>query len=195
MEAGIDVIQLRERDLDDRALHALAVDIVALASGSGSRVVVNDRLDVALAAGAHGVHLRADSVPVAAVRRAAPPGFLVGRSVHDWDEAGALEPGADYLIAGSVWPTVSKPADHPLLGVDGLTRIVRTCGVPVLAIGGVTLDRVREVAESGAAGLAAIGLFIPPVGAADTTGGCRAGPLRDLARRARARYDDTRLLP
>jgi thiamine-phosphate pyrophosphorylase len=192
VEAGIDVIQLRERDLDDRALYALTVDVVALASGSGSRVVVNDRLDVALAAGAHGVHLRADSVPVAAVRRAVPPGFLVGRSVHDADEAGALEPGADYLIAGAVWPTVSKPPDHPLLGVNGLTQIVRSCGVPVLAIGGVTLDHVREVAESGAAGAAAIGLFISPDGAADTTGRCGAGPLHDLARRARELYDDIR---
>ena len=100
----------------------------------------------------------------ATARSAAPPGFLIGRSVHDVDEAvqvsrhGAL----DYLLFGAIYPTLSKPAGHRAAGLDPLARICATVPVPVLAIGGITLDRAPAVARSGAAGVAAIGLFLPP---------------------------------
>jgi thiamine-phosphate pyrophosphorylase len=162
VEAGIDVIQLRERDLEARDLAVLVADAVRAARGTATRVVVNDRLDVAMACDADGVHLRGDSVSVAEARRlsalAARP-WLVGRSVRTVDEAVAAA-GADYLIAGTVFPTASKPAEVRLLGLEGLRRIVNATPIPVLAIGGVTADRVAEVIETGAAGVAGIGLFI-----------------------------------
>jgi thiamine-phosphate pyrophosphorylase len=160
VEAGVDVIQIRERDLEAGALARLVRAIVRVArAGGGTRVVVNDRLDVALACGADGVHLRGASMPAGRVRAAAPPGFLVGRSVHTADEARDAGP-VDYLIAGTVFRTASKPGRAPLLGVDGLAAIVRAArSVPVLAIGGVTVDSVAAIASAGAAGVAGIGLF------------------------------------
>jgi thiamine-phosphate diphosphorylase len=158
--AGIDLIQLREPGLDAAQLVELAGAAIEAVAGSSTRVVVNDRLDVALAAGAAGVHLRADSVPARAARTLTPPGFLIGRSVHGLEETRAQAPAADYLIAGTVFPSRSKPADRAVIGTDGLRHIVEAAaGMPVLAIGGVTVERVGEIAAAGAAGIAAIGLF------------------------------------
>jgi thiamine-phosphate pyrophosphorylase len=157
--SNIDFIQVRERDLDAASLVRLAGDIVRVTRGSGTRVVVNDRTDVALACGADGVHLRHDSAPADAVRGIVPAGFLVGRSVHNVKDA--IDAGAvDYLIAGTVFSTSSKPGAAPLLGLKGLAEVVQTVAVPVLAIGGITRERLDEVAETGAAGVAGIGLFI-----------------------------------
>jgi len=159
IKANIDLIQLRERDLEAADLAALGGDLVRLSRGSGTRVVVNDRVDVALACGADGVHLRHDSVPANALRAMAPDGFLVGRSVHGLAEAERAGP-VDYLIAGTVFPTPSKSAGTPILGLDGLAEIVQAVAVPVLAIGGIGRDQLDEVAATGAAGVAGIGLFI-----------------------------------
>jgi thiamine-phosphate pyrophosphorylase len=157
---GIDLIQVRERDLEAAALAALVADVVAITRGSATRVLVNDRIDVALACGADGVHLRADSVPVAEARRLLPAPRLVGRSVHSVREAVAAA-GADYLIAGTVFPSASKrTGSAELLGIEGLRAIVSATAVPVLAIGGITPDRIDSVLAAGAAGIAAIGLFI-----------------------------------
>jgi thiamine-phosphate pyrophosphorylase len=102
--AGVHLVQVRERDLEGRALTDLVARCVAAVRGTRARVVVNERFDVALAAGAHGVHLRAGSMAAARVRGAAPPGFLIGRSVHAPEEA--ADPGAvDYLIFGTVFAT------------------------------------------------------------------------------------------
>jgi thiamine-phosphate pyrophosphorylase len=160
--ARIDVVQLRERDLQSGELAAIVTAAVARAAGSATRIVVNDRLDVAIACGAAGVHLRGDSVPPERVRRLAPPGFIVGRSVHTLTEAIAQARFVDYLIAGTVWATASKEAAAPLLGVDGLAAIARAVPVPVLGIGGVTIERAAMLSRAGAAGAAAIGLFQPP---------------------------------
>jgi len=160
VDAGVDVIQIRERDLDAAALLDLAGAIVEIARGSGTDVVVNDRLDVAIASGANGVHLRADSVAPAAVGAIAPAGFLIGRSVHGASEAREHGSAVDYLIAGTVFATPSKPAESRLLFRRGLEEIVGAVRVPVLAIGGVTMDRVSEVAAAGAAGVAGIRLFL-----------------------------------
>ena len=155
----IDLIQVRERDLEAADLARLVSEALRLARGSGTRVVVNDRLDVALACGADGVHLRHDSIPADAVRTIAPAGFLVGRSVHGVAQAEEAGP-VDYLIAGTVFPSTSKPAPGPMLGLDGLADIVQVAPVPVLAIGGMTRERLDEVAAVGAAGAAGIGLFV-----------------------------------
>jgi thiamine-phosphate pyrophosphorylase len=183
-EAGIDVLQLREADLDARHLTEISVDMLMTMRGTSTRLIVNDRLDVALAVGADGVHLPGAGLAPEAVRRLAPPGFLIGRSVHDAGEA-ARSAGADYLVAGTVWATPSKPGGRALLGLSGLRSIVQAARVPVLAIGGVTDERVADVASTGAAGVAGIGLFL---GQADASG-CRARPLVDLVRSLRARFD------
>lgn len=182
-DAGVDVMQIRERDLEGGALAAVTTEVLAAVEGSALRVVVNDRLDVALAAGAHGVHLRADSIPPARARVISPPGFIIGRSVHGVDEAKACAADADYLIAGTVWATPSKPGDHPLLSVEGLAAIVRSVKIPVLAIGGVTGDRLPAAARAGAAGVAGIRLF------ADK--GIEPAPLVDTVRGIRRAFDIT----
>jgi thiamine-phosphate diphosphorylase len=162
--------------------------MVVLARGSHTRIIVNDRLDVAIGAGAAGVHLRSDSISPKQARTLAPPEFLIGRSVHGADEASQFGSDVDYLVAGTVWATPSKPADHPLLGAAGLATVVRASRVPVLAIGGVTLERMPRVAGAGAAGIAAIGLFMPAVTRADKGSERTAGALHDVASAVRARY-------
>jgi thiamine-phosphate pyrophosphorylase len=184
--AGVDLIQIRERDLEAAALAALVREVLAATRGTSTRVVVNDRVDVAIACGAHGVHLRASSMPAAVVRRLAPPRFVIGVSIHGASELAAAG-GADYAIAGTVFPSESKPNDPRLLGVDGLRAIVREAAMPVLAIGGMTLDRMAEVAAAGAAGVAAIGLFMRAGESARE--GCRARDLDDIVVNARARFD------
>lgn len=157
--AGVDMIQIRERDLEGGPLASLVGDVVRLTRGTATRVVVNDRLDVALACGADGVHLRGDSIPPQSARSIVPKGFLIGRSVHHEHEAKASAADVDYLVAGTVFPTSSKTGLTELLGIEGLARICRSVSVPVLAIGGVTVDRLPGIAAAGAAGIAAIGLF------------------------------------
>jgi thiamine-phosphate pyrophosphorylase len=188
--AGIDLIQLREHDLEAADLAALTRDLLGVTRGAATRLVINDRLDVALACGADGVHLRATSIPVDAARRIAPAGFLIGRSVHGVDDA-AEAAGADYLIAGTVFASRSKPGAHSLLGVDGLGEIARLVDMPVLAIGGVDRGQVDAVAESGAAGFAAIGLFMAAEVGPRTSRApaCRAMPLAEIVADARSRFD------
>ncbi len=181
--ARIDCIIIRERDLEARDLADLTAAIVGVTRGTGTRVVVNDRVDVALATGADGVHLRGDSMPPDLVRRMTPQGFLIGRSVHSAQEAAAAA-GIDYLIAGTVWTSASKNDDHALLGLDGFSAVVRAARVPVLAIGGVTIDRAGEIAKAGGAGIAAIGLFM-----SDTRDQCRVVQLDAIATAVRSRFD------
>jgi len=160
-QAGVDVVQVRERGFDDRALLTLAGDVRRALTGSGARMIVNDRLDVALAAGADGVHLPGSGVTCAAARTIAPDGFLVGRSVHSAAEAIAAEGagGCDYLVFGTVFDSESKPAGHEVAGLGALAAVCAAVRLPVLAIGGITRARVPDVVRAGAAGVAAIGLF------------------------------------
>ena len=162
---GIDVVQIREPDLDDRALAAIARDCLRAAAGTQTRIVINNRTDVARVCAADGVHLREDGLPPAAARRLGASPFLIGRSVHSEDAARASD-GADYVIAGPVFETVSK-AGHPGLGVDGFRRIARSAACPVWAIGGMSQGQASALTNAGAAGLAGIGAFIPPGPATD----------------------------
>jgi thiamine-phosphate diphosphorylase len=158
--AGVDLVHVRERDLEGAALMRLVERCVQAVRGSRTRVLVNDRVDVALVAGAHGVHLPGHGVPAPRVRLLTPRGFLIGRSVHHATEADRVvrEGGVDYLVFGTVFPTSAKTGVQPA-GVEGLEAAVASVPVPVLAIGGVTLERVPQIARAGAAGVAAIGLF------------------------------------
>jgi thiamine-phosphate pyrophosphorylase len=180
VDAGVDLIQVRERDLEAAPLAALVAAVLQVTRSSSTRVVVNDRLDVALSCGADGVHLRSDSIAAADARRLAPRPFLVGRSVHSAAEA-ASAGDVDYLIAGTVFATSSKPG-AACVGVDGLREIVRAASAPVLAIGGVEAARFGEIAATGAAGIAAIGLF-------------SSGPLSDVVAAARAAFDSAKARP
>jgi thiamine-phosphate diphosphorylase len=158
--AGADLVQVRERDLDARELSRLVTRCLDAARGTRTRLLVNDRLDVALATGAHGVHLRSDSMSAARARSLAPVGFLIGRSVHVVDEAVrvAAEGGVDYLLFGAVFATSSKPGHTPA-GVRMLAEVAAATSVPVLAVGGITAETVKLLAGSGSAGFAAIGWF------------------------------------
>jgi thiamine-phosphate pyrophosphorylase len=165
--AGVDWVQLREKDLEGRALAELARQALGAAGGQ-ARVIVNDRLDVAIAVGAGGVHLggpAAGGLPVTAVRRwcragGAPAGFLVGASCHSLAEARAAErDGADYIFFGPIFPTPAKLPFGPPQGLERLEEVCRNAGIPVLAIGGVTTENAGACFARGARGIAAIRLF------------------------------------
>lgn len=157
--AGIKAVQIREKDLEDRPLWDLA-RLARAALPPPARLLVNGRLDVALAAGADGVHLPSDGVPVAPLRERFGPGVLIGRSAHRIEEVErARDEGADYVTFGPIYPT---PGKGPPVGLAELERAVLSAGVaglPVFALGGVTLPRFGELARAGAAGVAAIRLF------------------------------------
>ena len=163
--AGVDWIQIREKDLSGRRLSELVRDAVGAAGGSSTRILVNDRLDIALGLGAAGVHLGEESVPVAEVirwRNADPAhrSFLVGASCHSLAAAQQAEhDGADYIFFGPVFDTPAKRKFGPPQGLERLSEVCRAARVPVLAIGGITLENAPGCLRSGAAGLAAIRLF------------------------------------
>lgn len=160
VEGGVELIQIRNRELVTRGLLCLTEAAVARARGSTSRVVVNDRLDIALAAGAAGVHLGQHSIPASRVRTIAPPGLLVGVSCHSLEEAASAESaGADYLLLGPVFETPSKLAYGPPLGLEKLGEIASRIRTPILALGGITPGRVKPCVDRGAAGIAAIRMF------------------------------------
>jgi thiamine-phosphate pyrophosphorylase len=132
---------------------------VAIADGSGTRVLVNERMDVALAAGAHGIHLPADSVPVERVRRVAPAGFLVGKSTHTVEEVAAAErAGAHLVVFGPVFDPLSKSSVLPARGLAVLAEACRG-SVRVYALGGVTTENAEACITAGAVGVAGITLF------------------------------------
>lgn len=168
--AGVDLIQIRERDMEARELTALVARIAVRSTGF-ARVVVNDRADVALAADADGVHLRADSPPASTVREltaidpAAPhptgrASWLIGRSIHSVDDA-RTHVDADYLIFGTVFASRSKPEGALVAGIEALADAAVIASAPVLAIGGITPAGVPACRDAGAAGVAAIELFLP----------------------------------
>jgi len=182
-EAGVDLLQIREPDLSAVETIDLVRGVRSRLGDAPARLVVNDRVDVALAAEADGVHLKSDSIPTALVRRHVPAAFLVGRSVHAIDEArAAAAEGADYVIFGTVFPSGSKPRGHQTAGLAALAEVSRAVGIPVLAIGGISLNTVATAAEAGAGGVAAIGLFFDAIGPMDDLRGRLAQTVAGLRR-------------
>ena len=156
LAAGFDTIQLRDRTAGGGALLDAARSLVRLARTHGARVLVNDRLDVAVASGAAGVHLPAASFPAAVARAVLGVDAWIGRSTHSPGEAhAAAASGADYVALGPVFATPSKAAFGEPLGVGAL-EAARRAGIPIVAIGGVTAERVREVVAAGATGVAVV---------------------------------------
>jgi thiamine-phosphate pyrophosphorylase len=171
VEAGVDVVQIRERDLDGRRLAACLKDAVRRTRGSATRVIVNDRADLAAAAEADGVHVRADGPPVERVRSLGPH-WIIGRSVHIGDPLPLSAP-LDYLLFGPVFETRSKLGANAT-GLAALHAVAAEAGLPVLAIGGITPPRAAECCRAGAWGVAGIGVFLPRGHAPDALGVGRA---------------------
>jgi thiamine-phosphate pyrophosphorylase len=158
--AGVDLIQIREKDLATRDLLALSREAVEAARGTKAQIVINDRLDIALAVGAAGVHLSRESLPASEVRRIVPKDFLIGVSCHSTSQALEAEAaGADYILLGPIFATPSKLQYGPPLGIEKLREATSRLKIPVLALGGINVERARECRAAGARGIAAIRLF------------------------------------
>jgi thiamine-phosphate pyrophosphorylase len=158
LEAGARVIQLRDKEASARELFQQAAELLPIVHGYGGLLIINDRLDVALAAGADGVHLGPEDLPVAVARRIAPPEFIVGASTDDPAKARALAAeGASYIGCGAVFGTTSKDVGSERIGPEGLSAVARAVSIPVVGIGGITTANAAELADTGAAGVAVIG--------------------------------------
>ena len=172
--AGVDFIQIREKDLLARELTSVTRDAVQITASlfqgeRRTRILVNDRLDIALSEGADGVHLAENGLPIAEAKRllserasiaSGERKFLIGASCHSLEAAQAADKsGADYLFFGPVFATPSKAAFGAPQGLERLAEVCRSASVPVFAIGGITLENAASCVKAGAAGLAAIRLF------------------------------------
>jgi len=158
---GAGVVQLRDKESPSNVLYSKALLLRRLCYRYGVAFIVNDRLDVALAAGADGVHIGRDDLPLEAVRRTAGPGMMVGVSVSSLEEAeAAVCGGADYLGVGPIFPTGTKPDAASPTGPGLVAEIKRNFDIPVVAIGGINLDNLREVVSAGADGVAVISALL-----------------------------------
>jgi thiamine-phosphate pyrophosphorylase len=157
LTAAAPAIQLRERDLSARELMTLAREVQALTASHSSQLLINDRIDVALALEGVGVHLRSNSLPVPVARQMLGAQRLLGISVHAVEEAVQAESqGVDYIVLGPIYETPSKQMFGPPLGIHTLEKACKLVRVPILGIGGVTAARAREMRRAGAFGAAAI---------------------------------------
>ncbi len=157
LRGGVDAVQLREKDLTTRELLRLARDLVPLCRRHRARLLINERIDVALAVGADGVHLPAASFSVADARRLVGERMLVGVSTHSVAEVAiAARDGADFVVLGPIYATPSKAAFGAPLGPAALADAARQTALPVLALGGVGMQQITEVIEYGAAGIAVV---------------------------------------
>jgi len=157
VDGGARIVQLRMKGADARDQLAIARALVPWCRERAVTFIVNDRVDVALASGADGVHLGQDDLPLAAARAIVPAGFVIGVSTHDEAQArAAIDGGASYIGFGPCFPTSSKRNPDPVVGLEQLARICAFAPIPVVAIGGITLDTVADVARAGASAAAII---------------------------------------
>lgn len=163
LEGGVTLVQYRAKTASSAEMYAEALQLKALCDSFKVPLIINDRLDIAMAVGAAGVHLGQDDLPCAAARKLLGEDYLIGVSAHNPAEAkAALQSGADYLGCGAVFGTATK-ADVKKLGTEGLAAICKAKGLPVVGIGGVTADNYREVRAAGADGAAIVsGILAQP---------------------------------
>ena len=160
LEAGLRAVQLREKDLPDAEFMALARSLRDVTRRVGARLFINGRLDAALAVGADGLQ-RGYDAPLLATLRTRAPRLLIGASVHSVDEVCAAEhDGANFIVFGPVYDTPSKRPYGPPQGLDALANVAKAVSIPVLAIGGITPDRVAAVGAAGAHGVAVISAIL-----------------------------------
>jgi thiamine-phosphate pyrophosphorylase len=159
--AGIDLIQIREKNLTARVLFELCEEAARLTSGTSTRLLVNDRADIAAGAGANGVHLTTYSIHAGVIRKTFGEELLIGASTHSLDEAAAArDGGADFVVFGPIFETASKQQYGTPVGVEPLSKIASELqSFPVIALGGVTITNARDCLNAGASGVAGISLF------------------------------------
>ena len=157
LAGGADTIQFRSKSGSTRELIEIAIQMKTLCRKAGVPLIINDRVDIALAAGADGVHLGQDDFPIPLARKLLGPDAIIGGSAGDMEEAQkCLADGADYIGSGPVYGTVSKSDAGPATGVENIRIIAGQIPLPVIAIGGVTADNVKELIDAGAYGVAVI---------------------------------------
>ena len=157
LQAGLTLLQLREKDLDAARLYSLAKEVRTLTQDYGCRLLINDRIDIALAVNADGVHLGHHSLPIAQARKVLGPAPLIGASTHSLSEAlSAQQQGADFLTCGPVFPTASKTLYGAPLGLNQVAQIQTQVRLPVYALGGISLENLTDVSTQGLAGFALI---------------------------------------
>lgn len=160
LHLGIELVQIREKDWGARPLAAFVSRVMALPNPHGSLILVNGRPDVALACGAHGVHLPAGSLAPERLRAIVPPRFVIGVSCHSREDMiQALREDADYVSVSPVFRPLSKEDTRPVLGIEGLREMVKGFPIPSFALGGVTPETMAACVEAGAPGVAGISLF------------------------------------
>jgi thiamine-phosphate pyrophosphorylase len=161
LRGGARAVQLREKDLPPRALYPLALEMRQLTQAYGARLLINDRVDVALAVNADGVHLTTTSLPASIARQVLGPGRLIGVSTHTRAEVqAAIDEGADFIVFGPVFSTPSKAPYGPPVGLDALRAVRAVVKLPILAIGGIKPTNLEQVLAAGADGIAVISAII-----------------------------------
>ena len=175
IRGGATVVQLREKGISTRDYFKSALLIRQVTKNAGLPLIINDRVDIALAVGADGVHLGDEDLPLVSVRRIAP-NLIIGYSADSIDTAlQAEKEGADYLGVGSVFATTTKPDAGSSIGIPQLGEIKKAVSIPVVAIGGITIDHLLEVMNTGVDGVAVISAIVAAPSPATATRGFRVG--------------------
>jgi thiamine-phosphate pyrophosphorylase len=161
IQGGVTMVQLREKEASSREFFTLAKELLGLTRPLGIPLIINDRLDIALAVGAEGLHIGQSDLPLREARRVAGTGLVIGVSAATVEEALAAErEGADYIGAGAVFPTGSKADAGAAIGIEGLAAIYASVKIPVVAIGGIGPGNIRAVLDAGASGAAVISAIL-----------------------------------
>lgn len=175
LAGGLRALQLREKDLPSDELYRLALDLKSLTARYSASLLINDRIDIAVAVGADGVHLGEHSLPTAVARRILGNQAIIGRSTHRVEDiVQAAAEGADFVTFSPIYFTPSKAPYGEPQGVDALRRACDASPLPVLALGGICQDRIREVRSAGAAGIALISALLKSSDPASTARSLRA---------------------